>query len=61
MSARPPLAPEKKKIVFYVLSSCQKDDLHLLPQLGELEHALLVELNPLLQDSQKHLDHTSRH
>ena len=59
MSARPRLAPEEKKIV-YVLSG-QKDDVHLLPQLGELEHALLVELDPLLQDSQKHLDHTSRH
>ena len=34
---------------------CRERDSHLLSQLGELEHALLVQLDPLLQDSQKNL------
>ena len=33
------------------------DHPHLLPQLGELEHALLVQLDPLLKNSKKHLTH----
>ena len=42
-------------IYLNICDRCRERDSHLLSQLGELEHALLVQLDPLLQDSQKNL------